>query len=102
MGNVPLIWDREVGRWTDENVFYKDGFAYRRGIPAGHAWWNPSGSNPRAVLRFTCPCGCGAWGAVPVKPFQANGWDAAGDDSSLSLTPSIQMVVPDRKRTRLN
>ena len=55
---------------------------------AGTARWDDSYSH----LHFICPCGCGRYVALPVKPLE-KGWEWNGSKERPTLRPSIRMLT---------
>lgn len=87
---LKITWDRDIGSLEKET--FENGFAHRKDLPPGHAAW------VHAHLRFTCPCGCGMIGALPVfrEGDKGDGWKWNGDELNPTTTPSIQMCGPCR------
>jgi hypothetical protein len=75
----------------DEGVYNEDRL-FRKDLPAGCAEWLNDQTNKIDCLAYTCPCGCGSVGCIPVtigeKVEKAWLWD--GNLESPTLTPSIQ------------
>jgi hypothetical protein len=67
--------------------------AFRDDLPAGASQW----SEGQKSLSFMYPCGCGCVHAVPIKPFQGNGWDWDGNIETPTLTPSLGLYPRDGK-----
>lgn len=72
---------------------YENGTAYRKDLPPGSCQWVPNhhNDNPHACIAYTCPCGCGAVGAISVKKGQKipQHWEWDGNVQAPTLTPSI-------------
>lgn len=97
MKQVPITFDPRVnefeGTRTDEQ-----GFLYKDGLTPGAAHFASGRSGdeliPNVVLRFSCPCGCGAVGALPInKQFNPQAWTWNGSTEKPTCTPSIQMLT---------
>ena len=99
--NVPITFDERVNQWEGLEID-ASGCWLRKDVKPGASWWvrtllgggiatPPEGEV--AVLRFSCPCGCGYVVSVPVKPGYSNQvWNWNGSLEKPTLTPSIQKL----------
>ena len=53
--------------YDPDKVVYLDCTAYRKDLSAGSAEWLHDSQNRISVLLFTCLCGCGSIGGLPVN-----------------------------------
>jgi hypothetical protein len=53
----------------------------------GDFWWAEEAKR----MHFRCPCGCGQYAGVEVKPANPNGWDWNGDADKPTVRPSISI-----------
>lgn len=78
---------------NDLNVYdkmtHKDGDRFRRDLSPGSVMWQNK-ELPSRYLWFTCACGCGRVGCIPVStnPLQGE-WKWDGNETEPTLTPSI-------------
>jgi hypothetical protein len=82
------------GKVDEGLTFDEKNFAYNKTVPAGTAEWrrHTDGCGKMAFLQFTCPCGCGAVGGLPVG---GNGWQWDGNETEPTMaSPSILMCSP--------
>lgn len=106
---VKISFDQRVNAHEDAAVRFVEGFMYHDGLAPGAAWFVDARSSeevngkvvekiiPNAVLRFSCPCGCGAVAALPIdKTFDQRAWSWNGNKDLPSTQPSIQMLTPCR------
>lgn len=42
------------------------------------------------LVYFLCPCGCGSFLGVSLKPVNSKGWEWSGSEDKLTITPSIR------------
>lgn len=70
-----------------------EGRIYNKTVPAGSCEWRRGSDGQISTLLFTCPCGCGAIGGLPVRA-GAGGWKWDGNETQPTTTPSIKMVSP--------
>ena len=70
-----------------------NGARFRKDLPPGSAMWCRGLDGKIACLHFTCPCGCGEFGSVPVAPgYGGHMWNWNGNETEPTLTPSIQKL----------
>ena len=89
--NVPLKFVDTV--FGAESVYDEEGHAFRRDLPPGVAkWLSDTEGKPNSALTYTCPCGCGAVGAISVNTGEkeARAWQWDGNVDKPTLSPSIQ------------
>jgi len=51
--------------------------------------FHPVNDPKPAFLHFLCPCGCGKFAGISLKPVHPHGWDWNGDKDKPTATPSI-------------
>lgn len=89
--NVALTFDHGVTSFSGEGVEHADNGLVNKKVAKGAGWWTRGTTNEIAGLMFSCPCGCGNIGFLPVKPGYANShWKWNGDEVKPTLTPSVQ------------
>lgn len=67
---------------------------YNKALQAGTAQWQDGVNGIVACLAFTCPCGCGSIGTLPVAAGYSRMWNWDGNRELPTLTPSIQKLTP--------
>jgi len=89
--NTPMTFDDRVNHWEGMEID-ASGCWLRKDVAPGASAWTTDFAGNLAVLRFSCPCGCGYVVSVPIKPFDVRGWSWDGDKEKPTLTPSIQKL----------
>lgn len=90
---LPVRWHSgseiiDPEQWVEEGAGAPRRFV-RPDLPPGSARLSESASG-QPFLTFTCPCGCGMVGCLPLCPMpKEKGWQWDGDRVFPTLTPSI-------------
>lgn len=100
---VQIHFRDDLNNW--DKIVWKDGHMYRSDVPGGMIQWMVNEQNfPREdspekrtyrSLYYTCPCGCGILGHLPIVTPEGykDGWAWDGNLTHPSTTPSIQMLT---------
>lgn len=87
---MTIFQQTEADLWEGE---WRDGLLFTDAAPAGSGKWVKNASGQIVALRFVCPCGCKAVGAVPVfEGYNRDTWDWNGSLEKPTLTPSVQRM----------
>ena len=98
MPGLPIIFTTRIFDHSTDisgKSWYGGESAYRKDLAPGTAEWRKGTDGQIACLSFTCPCGCGSVGTLPIKPGYSNpqwAWD--GNQERPTLSPSVLKLTP--------